>query len=118
MSFVCEEGTDEEYGLKHIEPLKSFAFWKKPHTNKLDKPLFDALYEARQLMFDVLQNRKEPIAKRAALVLVLGNKIQELMDDKDYAGIHKTVEKYRNKLETSDVEKLKKELVNVGLKLV
>lgn len=109
MSFVCEEGTDAEYGLKHIEPVKSFAFWKKPHANKLDKPLFEALFEARQLMFDILQNRQEPIAKRAALVLVLGNRIQELIDNKDCDGIRKTVEKYRNKIESSDTEKLKRE---------
>lgn len=109
MTFVCEEGTDEEYGLKHIEPVKTFAFWKKRHTNKLDKPLFDALLEARALMFDLLQNRQEPIAKRAALVLVLGHKLQQLIDCKDYAGIHTTVAKYRNKIETTDVEQLKKE---------
>ncbi len=35
MSFVCNEGTDEEYGLKHIEPARTFAFWKRGHVNKL-----------------------------------------------------------------------------------
>ncbi len=109
MTFICKDGTDEEYGLKHIEPVKSLAFWKKTHENKLNKPLYDALFEVRQLMFELLQNRQDPIAKRAALVLVLGNRIQELMDKKDYVEIHKTVEKYRKKIESSDAEKIKKE---------
>lgn len=109
MTFVCEEGTDEEYGLKHIEPAKSLAFWKKKHENKLDKPLFDVLFETRQLMFDILQNRQEPIAKRASLVLVLGHKIQEFIDNKDYEGIRQTVEKYRAKMEYADVERQKEE---------
>ena len=33
MTFECREGTDMEYGLKHIEPVKSFAFWKKGQHN-------------------------------------------------------------------------------------
>lgn len=111
MSFLCEEGTDAEYGLKYIEPVKSFAFWKKSHVNKLDKLLFDALFETRQLIFDVLQNRQEPMAKRASIVLVLGSRIQELIDKKDYDGIYKTVEKYRNKIESADTEKLKREWI-------
>ena len=40
---------------------------------------------------------------------MLGKRIQELIDNKDYAGIQKTVEKYRAKIESSDTEKLKKE---------
>lgn len=109
MTFVCNEGTDEEYGLKHIEPVKSLAFWKKTRANKLDKPLFDVLFEARQLMFEVLQNRQQPIAKRASIVLVLGHQIQERIDSKDYDGIRKLVEKYREKMESSDVENQREE---------
>ena len=109
MTFVCEEGTDEEYGLKHIEPMKSFAFWKKKHANKLDKPLFDALFEARQLMFDLLQNRQEPIAKRAAVVLVLGYRIQECIDSKNYDGIIQLVDKYRDNMNSGNVEQQKEE---------
>ncbi len=109
MTFVCNEGTDAEYGLKHIEPVKTLAFWKKSHVNKLDKPLFDVLFASRQLMFDILQNRQEPIAKRAALVLMIAYKIQSMIDKKDYDGIAKTVAKYRKKMDSSNTGKLKKE---------
>lgn len=99
MTFVCEEGTDADYGLKHIEPVKSLAFWKRGHVNKLDKELFDALFEVRTYMFDVLQDRDMPIAKRAAIVLMLGYEIQEYIDSKQYdqilhkLGNYKKIEK-------------------------
>ena len=95
MTFECKEGTDEEYGLKHIEPVKSFAFWKKGHANKLDKRLFDILFEARELIFSILQNRNEPIAKRAATVLVFAYEIQEFIDQKEYDKILKKMENYK-----------------------
>ncbi len=102
ISFLHNEGTDQEYGLKPIKPVKSFAFWKRAHENKLDKELFDKLFEARQLMFDVLQNRQEPISKRAAIVLMLGYKIQKRIDTDDYQGIHQLVLDYQEKLVVSD----------------
>lgn len=116
ISFVCAEGTDREYGLKHIEPIKTLAFWRKSHANKLDKDLFDELFEVRQLMFDVLQNRQEPIAKRAALVLMLGHAIQEQIDCNDYEGIHQIVLDYRKRLDSSDIEKRKREWEEFSLK--
>ena len=95
ITFECSDGTDEEYGLKHIEPVKSLAFWKKGHVNKLDKPLFDILFEVRNLMFSILQNREEPIAKRAATVLLLGYEIQEFIDNKQYDEIIHKMENYK-----------------------
>ncbi len=94
MTFVCKEGTDEEYGLKYIEPVHSFAFWKRPTVNKLDKPLFDILYDARQLLFDILQNREETIARRAATALVFAYEIQEFIDRKEYEKIRLKMENY------------------------
>lgn len=95
ITFECEEGTDEEYGLKHVEPVKSFAFWKKGHANKLDKPLFDILFEVRSLMFSMLQNREEPLGKRAAAVLLFGYEIQEFIDKKQYDKIIQKMENYK-----------------------
>lgn len=95
MSFVCDEGTDEEYGLKHVEPVKSFAFWKRSHVNKLDQPLFDALYPVREFMFEILQNRNMPVAKRAATVLLLGYEIQQGIDEKDYGSMAEILHRYQ-----------------------
>ncbi|MDO5156006.1 MAG: flagellin lysine-N-methylase [Eubacteriales bacterium] len=96
MTFVCKDGTDAEYGLKHIEPVKSLAFWKKGHVNKLDKSLFDVLFQVRTFMFDVLQNREMPIAKRAAIVLMLACEMQAYIDSKEYDKIVKLLADYQN----------------------
>ena len=94
MAFSCAEGTDEEYGLKYIAPVHSFAFWKRGHVNKLDKPLFDALFSAREFIFSILQDRQEPIAKRAATVLVFASAVQEYIDGGRYDNILKAIEDY------------------------
>lgn len=105
ITFVCEEGTDADYGLKHIEPVKSLAFWKRGHVNKLDRELFDVLFEVRTYMFDVLQDRDMPIAKRAAIVLMLGYEIQEYIDFKQYDQILHKLGNYKKieKMEKLDV---------------
>ena len=95
MTFITEEGKDEDYGLKHIEPVKSFAFWKRSHVNKLDKPLFDILYDVRNLMFEILQNREDSILRRAATVLLFGYEIQEFIDNKEYDKIVHKMENYK-----------------------
>lgn len=95
MTFECKEGVDEEYGLKHIVPAKCFAFWKRGHTNKLDQPLFDVLFEVREFMFAILQNREEKIAKRAATVLLLAYEIQDFIDKKQYGQIIEKLEDYK-----------------------
>ena len=95
MTFECREGTDMEYGLKHIEPVKSFAFWKKGHVNKLDKPLFEILFETRRLIFSILQNREERIERRAATVLLLAYEIQDFIDKKEYDKIVQKMENYK-----------------------
>lgn len=96
MSFVCLEGTDEEYGLKRVEPVRSLAFWKRGHVNKLDKPLFDVLSVARTQMFEILQNRSESIAKRAASVLLLGNELQRAIDSRNYDKAYGVIEGYKD----------------------
>lgn len=95
MEFECRQGTDEEYGLKHMEPVKSFAFWKRGHVNKLDKPLFDILFEARELIFSILQNRQEPIANRAATILLFAYEIQDFIERKQYDNILQKMENYK-----------------------
>ncbi|MCM1157536.1 MAG: flagellin lysine-N-methylase [Bacteroidales bacterium] len=93
--FICKEGSDEEYGLKHSEQARTFAFWRRGHANKLDKPLFSLLFDVRGLMFEILQNRDEPVAKRAATVLLLGYEIQEFIEHKEYDKIVMKMENYR-----------------------
>lgn len=95
MTFVCREGADEDYGLKHVEPVKSLLFWKRNHVNKLDKPLFDVLFQARNLIFSILQNREEFIMKRAATVLLFAYEIQEFIDRKQYDKILEKIENYK-----------------------
>lgn len=95
MTFEMKEGTDEEYGLKHIEQTNPFAFWRKGHANKLDKPLFDILVNVRAVMFNILQNRQMPIEERAATVLVFGYEIQEFINNKEYDKIVKKTENYQ-----------------------
>lgn len=106
MEFVCEEGTNAEYGLKDVETVRSFAFWKKQHENKLDKALFDQLYEVRNYMFSVLQNREMPIFKRAAVVLMFGYELQQLIDDRAYERISDLIVAYQS---LSKQEKLQAE---------
>lgn len=96
MTFECKEGIDEEYGLKQKVPMKSLAFWKKPHVNKLDKPLYEHLLEARELIFKILQNRNESITERAAIVLSFSSDIQSHIDQDEYWKIAEEIEKYRN----------------------
>lgn len=95
MTFLCKEGTDEEYGLKHVEPVRSFAFWKRGHVNKLDKPLFDVLFKARDFMFSILQDRQAPIEKRAAAVLVFASAIQDFIDRREYDKIIQAMVNYQ-----------------------
>ena len=96
MTFECMEGTDEEYGLKHILPVKSFAFWKKQHVNKLDKPLFDILFEFRGQIYTILQNRNMSIGRRAAIILLGAGEVQKLIDQKAYSQIKEKMESYKN----------------------
>lgn len=95
MTFDCEEGADEDFGLKHVEPIKSLAFWKRAHVNKLDKPLYDILFEVRQFVFEVLQNRNVPVKERAATVLMLAYEIQEFIDTKEYDKIIHKISNYK-----------------------
>lgn len=95
MHFVCKEGTDKEYGLKMVRPVKSFAFWKKQSVNKLDNALFDALFEVRERMFAILQNRELPIRYRACIILMLAEDVQEVIDkgEKNYSQIAQILQK-------------------------
>lgn len=95
ITFECREGTDAEYGLKHIEKTSPLAFWKNRHVNKLDKPLFDILFKVRELMFEILQSRNEPIAERAATVLLFAYEIQEFIDEKQYDKIAEKMNNYK-----------------------
>ena len=104
MTFTCKEGRDSDYGLKEMKPVSRFAFWKRGHENKLDKPLFDKLYEARELIYDMLQDRTKPVQLRAVRVLLFAKALQDCVDEvgerdygsnEAYAGIDNIIEKYR-----------------------
>ncbi len=112
MTFVCQEGTDAEYGLKHIVPPKSLFFWKKPHTNKLDKSLFEVLFVAREFLFALLQNRTFPVTERAAMVLEIGAVIQGLIEQGEYGKIESCIADYKTKDKGKWLEQLRKKYGN------
>lgn len=84
MEFVCKEGSDREYGLKELKPVSRFAFWKRGHENKLDRPLFDILVKAREVIYEILQDRTLAVPVRAGIVLLLAEDIQIAADDGKY----------------------------------
>ncbi|MCM1498065.1 MAG: flagellin lysine-N-methylase [Clostridium sp.] len=95
MTFCCWEGTDSEYGLKPMEPVHSFAFWKRKHTNKLDKPLFEILFAVRENYFAILQDRTRPVQDRAAEVLLSAYELQERIDQRQYEQLRQELAKGR-----------------------
>ncbi|MBR1599672.1 MAG: flagellin lysine-N-methylase [Lachnospiraceae bacterium] len=106
MTFICKEGNDRDYGLKEIKAVSRFAFWKRGHENKLDKPLFDKLYEARELIYDMLQDRTKPVPLRAVRILSFAKELQDCVDEvgerqygssKAYSEIDDIIERYRGK---------------------
>ena len=107
MTFSCKEGKDRDYGLKEMKSVSRFAFWKRGHENKLDKPLFDKLFTARELIYEILQDRTKPVSARAVCVLLLAKELQECIDKvsrRDYGKIEAYVkmddiiEKYQSEL--------------------
>ena len=97
MTFTCKEGRDCDYGLKEMKPVSRFAFWKKSHENKLDRPLFDWLILARELIYEILQDRINPIPLRVICVLSFAEELQASVDnDKTYSNIKEIIAKYRN----------------------
>lgn len=91
MEFVTKDGCDEDYGLKVINPKKSRLFFGKKNVNKLDQALFEILEKARKILFDVLQNRQLSVEKRAVIVLLYGEQMQNLFNQKDYTGLREFV---------------------------
>lgn len=104
ITFDWKNGTDEEYGLKQFAHTRTLAFWKKGHENKLDKPLFGVLFEVREFMLRVLQNREEPIARRGAVVLMLAYEIQACIDQREYGGISQKLSEYRKAEKREELE--------------
>lgn len=105
MEFVCKEGKDEDYGLKPIKPVKNFVFWKRKHVNKLDCSLFDYLFEARKLIFEILQNREKSISNRAAIVLCFSEKLQNEIDANQYHKIEDLISQFRDVNYIAEVER-------------
>lgn len=95
MTFCCREGTDSEYGLKPVEQVHSFAFWKRKHTNRLDKPLFEILFAVRENYFAILQDRTRPVQDRAAEVLLSAYELQERIDRRQYEQLRQELAKGR-----------------------
>lgn len=84
MEFVCRKGIDEEYGLKPVAEKGFSLLWKRPHTNKLDHDLFALLYDARNLIFQILQDRTVETKYRAAAVLLYVQEIQNYINEETY----------------------------------
>lgn len=95
MTFTCKEGNDRDYGLKEMKAVSRFAFWKRGHENKLDKPLFDELLKARELIYEILQDRSKSVLLRALYVLSFAEKLQERIDERDYNAIADLISEYR-----------------------
>lgn len=115
MTFICKEGNDRDYGLKEMKAVSRFAFWKRGHENKLDKPLFDKLYTARELIYEILQDRTKQVPVRAICVLLFAEELQGCIDKVNghdygkgeaYAKMNDVIEKYR--AESSKNDKLEK----------
>ncbi|MBE5923268.1 MAG: hypothetical protein E7271_02220 [Lachnospiraceae bacterium] len=100
MAFECKDGTDREYGLKELKPVSRFAFWKKGHENKLNKPLFEKLIVSRELVYDILQDRRLPVMERALKVLVYADELQKCIDDDNYDAIDSLTNKYKDNKKT------------------
>lgn len=122
MTFTCREGRDSDYGLKEMKPVSRFAFWKRGHENKLDRPLFDELYKARELIYEILQDRSVSVIMRTLYVLSFADELQEKIDDKDYNSIGDliaTYKKYRDErvhIEDLDMTNLINDPVYMGHK--
>ena len=99
MTFTCKEGNDRDYGLKEMKAVSRFAFWKREHENKLDKPLFDELVEGRELIYEMLQDRSKSVLLRALYVLSFAEKLQEKIDEHDYNAIADLINEYRGNRE-------------------
>ncbi len=95
MEFVCEEGTDADYGLKPMTDKKSLLFWRRTHENKLDHSLFTLLLDARNLMFQILQDRIIETKYRAAIVLVYIQEMQNCIDENQYNLVAKKTQELR-----------------------
>lgn len=54
-------------------------------TGKCDHPLFTLLYQAREVVFKILQDRETDLWKRIRLVLDYGEKLQEQINRNDYS---------------------------------
>lgn len=104
MTFITKEGTDEEFGLKHLPEKKSFAFWKKDKPNKLNKILFEQLELVRDCLFEILQNRCVPIRERAATVLLFADEVQKCIDKGEYLDIAELVTKYHKPEQTEQLQ--------------
>ena len=98
LNFVCKEGCDEDYGLKPVAAKTSFPFLKKNQVNKLDKKLFDVLYETRLILFDILQCRETDVLTRGAVALIFGDEIGRKIPEKDYNAIALANENMKRKL--------------------
>ena len=96
ITFICKEGSDSEYGLKEMKPVSRFAFWKRGHENKLDNELFEALFEARNVIYEILQDRNVIVPLRACIILKMAQRLQEACDNGDYAEIGNITKEYSN----------------------
>ena len=99
MTFVLREGEDKDYGLKQIKPVSRLAFWKRGHENKLDKHLYYELEKARELIYEILQDRSIGVLTRAAYVLSFADELQKLIDKDSYGEISELVSSYRDNKE-------------------
>lgn len=93
VTFVMEENQD---------PITSY--------NDIDYEMYEGCYQARKKAIALAQDRNRTVKERYALVLSLGEEIQEAVYQEDYNKIKEIVEKYERKDEIDEiVNKMKKE---------
>ena len=93
ITFECQKGTDDRYGLK---PMKPVSFWKKRKENRINLRLYESLFHLRKVFFEILQDRKLSLWERAALVMGSMTVIQEYIDQKQYDKIDQYIKNNQN----------------------
>ncbi len=93
ITFECQKGTDDRYGLK---PMKPVSFWKKRKENRINLRLYESLFNLRKVFFEILQDRKLSLWERAALMMGSMTVIQEYIDQKQYDKIDQYIKNNQN----------------------
>lgn len=94
--------------LEKKDPVKFLLKEKgreKEEYEDFDYLLFTKLTDTREVMFDIIQNRKIPMNWRNAILLGLGHDIQRRIRNKEEFSIDALMEKYKSKKVEDFIEK-------------